>query len=547
MYLSDNTDTDYLILKNLGPVSISRLASINKYYHQWINNLPLVKEMKETFERSQYCYCIDFCTYYYKNFLYGVTYNVKLDLNYKHRNFNTRDYYNYMINWMTKACAKNKLIVLRWLFDKLQIDAITNLIRIATSKGYLNILKYLCEIGGDLSADDCFALKISSANGDMEMVKYCVESGLDIHVSDDYPLRWSVMNGHLEIVKYLCERGANIHAMFDEAINVSAENGYLLIVQQLINYGADIHNNNELALMRATKAGRYQIVKLLHECGANIHINEETMLSCAIVNNHIDIVNYYLDNGCDPNVRSCQSLKEAIATNHIEMVKIVMTKCSYVNINNATDAQIKFSVKKNHLDMVKFLLRFNSCLNEVNIDKNILNIAVMNSTIEMIKLLLSHGADITINDGIIIANCAGCGYLDKLKYLLSVISKNSDDSMVNVGCNANKKWYYVDMAMLRAAKSYRYDVVKYLIGYGASIHVNHSEVLMLSVKHNNLSMVQYLIEKGANIHAGKDDIMLKCEHHDSAPMVRYLLSVGANLLGLSPKKIEKYLEFCNDM
>jgi len=63
----------------------------------------------------------------------------------------------------------------------------------------------------------------------------CPKIGADIHVDDDKPFRLTVdhMRYNLDMLKYFCEKGANIHANNDEVLKSAEKYGYIDIIEYL--------------------------------------------------------------------------------------------------------------------------------------------------------------------------------------------------------------------------------------------------------------------------------------------------------------------------
>ena len=87
----------------------------------------------------------------------------------------------------------------------------------AIKKGDLEMVKYLCEAGGDIHSDNDYAIRWASANGHIQVVKYLCEAGADFRICDDDAVRWASANGHIQVVKYLCEAGADISKISEKA------------------------------------------------------------------------------------------------------------------------------------------------------------------------------------------------------------------------------------------------------------------------------------------------------------------------------------------
>ncbi|VDD87028.1 unnamed protein product [Enterobius vermicularis] len=92
------------------------------------------------------------------------------------------------------------------------------LLHIASSAGYLNLVKYLLENGADASEKGKYestALHFASIQGHSEVIKCLLENGANVNARDFKkltPLHYASQNGCYEAVKCLLENGADVNA-----------------------------------------------------------------------------------------------------------------------------------------------------------------------------------------------------------------------------------------------------------------------------------------------------------------------------------------------
>ncbi len=220
--------------------------------------------------------------------------------------------------------------------------------RPAADRRYLDIIKFLSEIGVDVWSQTEYILYSASANGDYPMVKYVlengqpceyitalqnasgnghleivkllVEKGADIHYSDEIALRFAAEEGHTNIVKYLVEIGADIHARSDYALRFACERGDTDLITYLIKIGANVNAQNDYALRTSSFKGYYQIVVLLVEHGAKIC---EASFKNAAENGHVEIVQYFIDKGTDVAIGNNAAIKSAYRSRCMDVVKLL--------------------------------------------------------------------------------------------------------------------------------------------------------------------------------------------------------------------------------
>ena len=133
---------------------------------------------------------------------------------------------------VTMACLYGQLEVVRYLSEHYNVNN-NNSVVIASSNGYIEIVKYLVENGADIHIFNNFALIQSSRYGYIEIVKYLVENGADIYAANNFALRLASKEGHIEVVKYLVENGANIYAENQGALRWAQNQGHTEIVNYL--------------------------------------------------------------------------------------------------------------------------------------------------------------------------------------------------------------------------------------------------------------------------------------------------------------------------
>lgn len=74
-----------------------------------------------------------------------------------------------------------------------------------------------------------------------------------------------------------------------------------------------------------------------------------------------------------------------------------------------------------------------------------------------------------------------------------------------------------------ASVSGHLSIVKYLIGIGASIHVNYSDPLHTAIIHDNMDIVKYLIEQGADISDFDDHAVFLAWQRGHLDILKYLI------------------------
>ena len=173
-------------------------------------------------------------------------------------------------------------------------------ISIASSNGYLNIVKYLYETcHADVETKDKHGkspINLASHNGHLDVVMYLNETcHADVETKDKYgqtPINYASSKGHLSVVKYLYEI---CHTEVPEsAINYASSNGHIEVVKYLYETCHTRVQGN--AVNCASSNGHLNIVKYLYEtCHADVETKDfygNTPINNASTNGHLEVVKY---------------------------------------------------------------------------------------------------------------------------------------------------------------------------------------------------------------------------------------------------------------
>ena len=214
----------------------------------------------------------------------------------------------------------------------------------AASQGKLEVVRYLIDLGADIR----YGLIITSCKcGHLNVAKYLVNSGADIHVLNEAPLKWACEKGYLEIVKFLISRGATIK----DSLSHASMGGHVDIIKYLLEKGADLHYGDEEALRFAAHEGHFEVVKFLIEAGANIHARDDSSLTEASAEGHFEVVKYLVSVGADIHIDNDYALRWA---KNLEVVKHLVEAGADIHAHD--DFALKLSFEKGNLDIVRFLI-----------------------------------------------------------------------------------------------------------------------------------------------------------------------------------------------
>src|SRR5581483_7597209 len=199
-FLKVSKDIKRLIANYLDDKDIVNYSIINKEQYSKVCNEQFFKNIL----LQRYPDTLEYCNISFKRWYLSIIHYV--DLLNRECGFDYRKY--------NEGNPKKLYEIFKDLKDKKEMN---ELLRLASEKGELSLVKFAVDNGADIEKVD-ISLRPASGNGHLQIVKYSLDHGADIHAYDDTALQMASFNGHLEIVKYLVEHGANIHAKDDEAL-----------------------------------------------------------------------------------------------------------------------------------------------------------------------------------------------------------------------------------------------------------------------------------------------------------------------------------------
>ena len=146
--------------------------------------------------------------------------------------------------------------------DFLELDTV--LIRIGDRYKY-TWMHYTKQELIDIINQNCTDYKVrNKALQDLELIDESVCTDfIDVHAYRNVALRWSAAFGYLDVVKYLVEQGGDIHANNNYALRLASNNGHLNVVKYLVENGADISAKNYQALEWAKESMYTKVAEYL--------------------------------------------------------------------------------------------------------------------------------------------------------------------------------------------------------------------------------------------------------------------------------------------
>ncbi|EGG22321.1 hypothetical protein DFA_04439 [Cavenderia fasciculata] len=294
---------------------------------------------------------------------------------------------------MDEAAQNGHLEVVKYLHFNRTEGATTYAMNNAAGNGHIEIVKFLHEH----RQEGCTRAAVcnASGNGHIDVVKFLSECRTE---DATYAMDMAAGRGHIEIVKYLQEHrseGATINAM-----DWAAQNGHIEVVKYLQEHRTE--GVTTWAMDLAALLGYTETVKYLSE-----HRTEgaTTMaMDNAAGRGHIEMVKYLHFNRTEGAV---DALDRAAQNGHIEMVK-------YLHFNRSegatTDAMDR-AARNGHIEIVKFLSEHRT----EGASKEAMDQAARKGHIEMVKYLQEHRSEGATTDAMDWA--AGNGHIEIVKYL----------------------------------------------------------------------------------------------------------------------------------
>jgi ankyrin repeat protein len=179
------------------------------------------------------------------------------------------------------AVSENRIGALSLLYmeayNKVDVDAGGNPIRLAASKGHVESMAWLVERGADVALQDK------------------VEGSTALHIA--------AMNNRCEAVVWLLQHGAHVTAADhrgNRALHYASLRGHTIALQTLFEHGAKPNAENgdkNCALHFAARAGLLPTVKLLVMNGADVlatNRSGQTALACAALESETAVIEYLL-------------------------------------------------------------------------------------------------------------------------------------------------------------------------------------------------------------------------------------------------------------
>ncbi|KAJ8129332.1 hypothetical protein O1611_g4300 [Lasiodiplodia mahajangana] len=315
------------------------------------------------------------------------------------------------------AAGEGHIETYRALQQELEVRQDDLLVVHAAKGGHLLMVKYLLSLRlpsvttGNTNYLNSSLLEATS-RGYLPLVRQLCQAGVDINsrTGTESPLHYAASGGYADIVSYLFTQGAEANTR-DEAKRTPLHLGifYPKVVELLLQNGAnpdavDLDNEGPLHLASSNlvREDAEACVRMLLDKGADVNIQNDsaaTPLHCAVFHDRVGVVKALLKKDVNLEMlnRTGQTpFHDAVVRNHLQTAKLLLEKGSNINKTNYRGMTPLYQAAQRGLtEMVSFLL-------DNGADHSIattggwtpLGTAAKYGRLEATQLLLEKGADI---------------------------------------------------------------------------------------------------------------------------------------------------------
>jgi len=204
------------------------------------------------------------------------------------------------------------------------------------------------------------------------------------------------------------------------------------------------------------------------------------------------------------------SLIEATEGNKLEIVKLLLNSGANIHINN--DVIIILAVDTDNVELIEYLISRGANIHARN-DKPLIN-AAFNGNLNAVKFLLDNGVDAQTQDNEALIKASLQKHLEVVKLLLQYGA--------DIQAQNNK-------ALINASERGHLEVVKFLLDNGADVKAQNNEALMIAANNGQLDIIKLLLEYKADIDAGYNEALIEASKNGHTEVVKFLLENGADV------------------
>ncbi len=268
-------------------------------------------------------------------------------------------------------------------------------------------------------------------------------------------------------------------------------------------------------------------------------LNEE--LSRAVYEGNVEKVKEALDNGANPNAKSKYNRTVLIGAcdyqGKPEIVKMLLERGAEVNVREVNgETPLTYASMYDHLEIVEMLLKAGADVNlqggygRTALMYAAINAAKSETALKIFQILLDKGADLSLTteggDNILLEMLWNKEVSAKVVELL--IKRDID-------LEFRTKYYHGVTALIRAANSGHFEIVKLLVGNGADIKAKTGDgesAFSEATRANHGEIANFLLEQGVDPNTPdhfKDPVLNRAAQNGNFELVKSMVEKGADV------------------
>lgn len=288
----------------------------------------------------------------------------------------------------------------------------------AAERGFLNVIKFLCEKGATFEQNGHSALVRAATNGHLDIVEFLLDQGESVDVlgpKQTTSFLCAIKEGHGTIWRRLAERGADIHAVDvkqTNACHLAAMKNDVEALEWLLGRGANCEQHDQTGktpVHLASIEGAFEALKVLIQKGADINKSDHMQARAphfAAASGHLEILQWLTRQGVDMAKADKDGITpflDAVRYRQLDCVKFLAEHTTNHKTERPEDgwSLLSIAVAGGCVDIAAWMIENGADLNEQfdvgesPFAKNRFTLlgAISSENFEMTKLLLEKGAD----------------------------------------------------------------------------------------------------------------------------------------------------------
>ncbi|AVL94482.1 ankyrin repeat protein [Moumouvirus australiensis] len=400
------------------------------------------------------------------------------------------------VEGFTTACLKKNLELVKYFLVQQEYDMKTILYAFdnACGSGSLEIVKHLMPlVPVDKRCDKYIVEGICHLKNIIDIIKYLVEQNWEISIN--FTLKEALNVDNLELFKYLTTQYPDIKYSAKNVVNRASLCGGYKILEYLMT------NDNLIISKKYIKSKKFN--RLFETVSERGYFEVFKLLHS--LNNKVDLY---------------ESFTNACENGHLNIAQFIIS-------NHKNFLSEKF--RKNGNRYLTYLMRLTFARGQLDVLKYLETIGISRSYISQ------YAASLVVGNGYKTRKQLECikwlyEDINFHKYSEAIAIKafrsNRDDIiryLVSVGLNIQP---IISIALDYVCINGNLDCLKYLIECGVDITINNNRAIKLAAQENHIEVVKCLVENGADIKTDNDFVMKIATLKNYNVIKRYLVSLG---------------------